>query len=407
MSKEEKQTVLSAVCVPLSELLRVCGGRWKGVKELAGEVLLSVLPSLSLTSDDSSQLSSNSVLKKEESSASAVCLFRHTLSERLPLDSTFIPHQKEKGSAGGGGGGKKAGSAGTVTAVSGQWLGGTTSGATPSAVAAAKRLALSGEGVLSEWEKLGLTLCLETLTCGMECGSANSSSGSANSSSSSGSGSDNNINYSAVSREHAAVAVHTILLNRSRRAQGEIITAALASTSFSTSFSTSCTSAVTSSDAILPTINTVEKYEEDKSNVKKEETGQEQGGFEEKKNYEIEKSTDESGNNDFNKILVERLFSLVSSPPSLSPSSSSKSTTTSSTTSTTSTTTSTTTSYQSLQKNTTPSTHTNFLRLMAAKVLDVWHSAGGGIPIELLSDADKLSDANSADDNSGQKLFSY
>jgi hypothetical protein len=107
----------------------------------------------------------------------------------------------------------------------GQWVGGTASGATSSAIAAVQRKVVSGESVLDNWGSDGLLLCLSLLS-GRSTNNSNSNSISSSNSFYVSDNNDNNSNRSDSGinpSENAAVAIHAILLGRGRQAAGQII----------------------------------------------------------------------------------------------------------------------------------------------------------------------------------------
>lgn len=175
MTKIEKKSVLSSVCGVLSRMLKLCGGRWKGVRELAGITLTLALPLLSDVMVDRSVTGSEIVPGVVECALGheVIRLIRYYVSDRLSLDSAFLPHLKERSSARTGGGAEKNSTDKKVHAVvEGQWVGGTTGGGThaqtPVAVAAAaaavQRQQLINDEVLTVCEMDSLRLCLAVIT---------------------------------------------------------------------------------------------------------------------------------------------------------------------------------------------------------------------------------------------------
>ena len=199
LNNEEKEIIISSICISIAGLLKLTGGRWKNARELARETLLIAFPLLSYTSTSSTTSISTSnttpaVLSTTFSSSksnhqilslSVLSLLRYSLTERLPVDSIFISCQKDKNSGGGSDSGKKGSAQGSAqgsangiqsVVVEGQWVGGmlgnstssttapATSTSTPSALAALQRKMISLDSNINEWETLGLILCLKNLT---------------------------------------------------------------------------------------------------------------------------------------------------------------------------------------------------------------------------------------------------
>jgi hypothetical protein len=171
MTKVEKKTILSSMCGVISRMLKLCGGRWKGVRDLAGNTLTLALPLLSDFMVD------RSIIEYEKVSGGAlgyevIKLVRYYVSSRLSLDSVFLPHLKERSNARTSGVEKNSTDKKVHAVVEGQWVGGTTGGQThtqtpvaaAAAVAAVQRQQLMNDEVLTECEMDSLRLCLTVIT---------------------------------------------------------------------------------------------------------------------------------------------------------------------------------------------------------------------------------------------------
>ena len=170
--------------------------------------------------------------------------------------------------------------------------------------------------------------------------------------------------------ENAAIAIHALLLNRSREASGNIIVAALASLPSSLPSSASFIGKTDGSN-IEKIENTID------INIKGEiENENEKRLMSDVVNYNNLNDKNRSNNNESE--MVRKLMKIVSTPPVGKDFNN---------------------EYFSIQ-STAKVSSSNLVRLMAAKVLDSWYSTGGGISADLLSAEDKPGDTD-ADTDAG------
>ena len=449
MNNKEKKDFLSLICISLCGLLRVSGGRWKGARDLSSDVLIFAIPllishttSTTITSTSTSTISSSLLLSKSKSKSnycslniSIICLCRYILSYRLPLDSIFIICQKDKGCGGSGGNIKRGslqGSANSVQSVTvnGQWVGGTlgnstsnttstsTSVSTPAALAAVQRKIVDSDNVLNEWETLSLILCLKNLTSSVvddekesnynsekkgnwtkkididnDVDHDNNNNNSTNNNSNSDSNENNDIDI--IVMENAAIAIHALLLNRGREAGGKVIAAALAAPSSASSVKFNENNIHNESEKKVGkeldsnNIKSI-KSTDDNSNSKIDNNNNNYiKKIEEEKEEEVALGKFDDNNNN-NEKLIEKLMKIISTPSYTRLSNNNKD------------------KVLHTPHNTHNNTHdthstneshivskSNLVRLMAAKVLDVWYSTGAGISPELLNAEDEPTDADS------------
>ena len=389
MTKQEKKIIISSFCGVISRLLKSCGGRWKGIRDLSGITLNLAFPLLENSMVDRSITESD---KKGEIFWSTttlefevITLIRYNLCNRLSLDSMFLPHLKERSNARTGGGVDKNSTDKKAHAVvEGQWVGGTTAGQTPAAIAAAQRLQLqlAGDDVLCECDMNSLKLCLSLMTESSDnvisknireedrvlsslsvFDTVNSADEDKEQDGNKNENERKNTRKESENKrimiENAVIAVHSLLLGRGREAAGVFILAALSE-------------------------EEGEKVEEDnKSDIKiifENNKGIDDSAVavvdnsqEKQKQKEIEKQKEKekkSTNNDQNKSkIASKLQKIISNSEDENKSS-------------------------------------GLIRLVAAKVIDVWYSVGGGMSKKLLDaedhsfeeeDNDGSIDANAVD----------
>lgn len=373
MTKQEKKTILSSLCDVISRMLKLCGGRWMGVRDLAGTTLTLALPLLSDSMADRSITESEKVLGGALG-YEVIKLVRYYVSNRLSLDSVFLPHLKERSSARTGSADKNSTDKKVHAVVEGQWVGGTTGGQThtqtPVAVAAAaaavQRQQLINDEVLTGCEMDSLRLCLAVITQSsdhMNYDNIKESSKSV----SVGGGVENmsGEEYDGEDRENkigdkkgenrsdkkgkeeekrkaiienAVIAVHSILLGRSRDAAGAFI---------------------------LELLKEENSSSQNKSDIVTNKT-------------EIEKETINNNNNQIDSNTVNHKGKHKN--PSKNTQNISKIAL----------------KLQQIVSNNTgnKNNYTDLTRLITAKVIDVWYSAGGGMSEKLLDAEDNNNDGD-------------
>ena len=380
MTKQEKKIIISSFCGVISRLLKSCGGRWKGIRDLSGITLNLAFPLLENSMVDRSITESD---KKGEIFWSTttlefevITLIRYNLCNRLSLDSMFLPHLKERSNARTGGGVDKNSTDKKAHAVvEGQWVGGTTAGQTPAAIAAAQRLQLqlAGDDVLCECDMNSLKLCLSLMTESSDnvisknireedrvlsslsvFDTVNSADEDKEQDGNKNENERKNTRKESENRiimiENAVIAVHSLLLGRGREAAGVFILAALSE-------------------------EEGEKVEEDnKSDIKiifENNKGIDDSAVavvdnsqEKQKEKEKEKQKEKnSTNNDQNKSkIASKLQKIISNSEDENKSS-------------------------------------GLIRLVAAKVIDVWYSVGGGMSKKLLDAEDHSFEEEDNDGN--------
>ena len=370
MTKQEKKTIISSFCGVISRLLKLCGGRWKGIRDLSGITLNLAIPLLNDSTVDRSITESE---KKGEIFWGAttlgfevIKLIRYNLCNRLSLDSMFLPHLKERSNARTGGGvDKNSTDKKTHAVVEGQWVGGTTAGQTPAAVAAAQRLQIASDDVLSECDMNSLKLCLSLMTelsdqviprnIKEKESSDLSSLSIFENINSVDEGEEKNENKNEDERknigkerenrrimiENAVIAVHSLLLGRGREAAGVFILAALSEEEGKevVEGNKSDVKSVDVNDSAVAVVNMSQE---------REKQGQ-------------KKSTNNHQNKSKIALKLRRIISNCE------------------------------------DKNENKSS--SLTRLVAAKVIDVWYSAGGGMSKKLLDAEDHSFEEEKEEDN--------
>jgi hypothetical protein len=375
MTKQEKKTIFCSVCGVISRMLKLCGGRWKGVRDLAGITLTLTLPLLSDYMVDRSITESEKVLG-DALGYEVIQLVRYYVSNRLSLDSAFLPHLKERSSARTVGAEKNSTDKKVHAVVEGQWVGGTTGGQThtqtpvavAAAVAAVQRQQLLTDELLTACEMDSLRLCLAVITQSsghMNCDNKEESSKSVSESVSVGVGGgveniggevydgedrENKIDENRgknggdkkgeeekrkATIENAVIAVHSILLGRSREAAGAFIL-----------------------ELLKEDNSSAQNYDDVVTNKTEVETE----SINDNKVIEMEKQKNPNKNNQNISKIALKLQEIVSNNTG--------------------------------NKN----NYTGMTRLITAKVIDVWYSAGGGMSKKLLDAEDNNNDGDN-DDN--------
>ena len=358
LQKEEKEILLIDIGSVTSKLMKISGGRWRALSALGRTILSLSLPFLPPThtyenTKTEKYIRTTKTEKQVEKSNNfnlkyfgggknlgyvVLELGRNMLNDRLQLDSEFLPHKKERTNirVGTVGGADKS----VRTTVTGQWVGGTTGGlstssATPStsAMAAVTRLAMSSDDVVDDWELEILQLSLNIIAEPSDLKSVAESSDFV----------DDQFTRNKL-LENAAVAIHALLLNRSRETAGKVILDALSVKHYN-----SVDVRVEDKREVKGSVDVTE------STISKDE--KELGTNSEERAVEL--SENEGENNSENDVIISELASKL----------------------------------QQVVSNCTP--HTSpLVRLMASKVLDVWYSAGGGIHPMLLNTQDGGSENN-------------
>ena len=386
ITKQEKKIIITSFCGVISRLLQLSGGRWKGIRDLSGITLNLAIPLLKDSMVDRSIKESE---KKGEIFWGAttlgfevIKLIRYNLCNRLSLDSMFLPHLKERPNARTGGGvDKNSTDKKAHAAVEGQWVGGTTAGQTPAAIAAAQRLQLASDDVLSECDMNSLKLCLSLMTESSyhvitrnikeEKGSVLSSLSVLDNMNSEGEGEgeEKNENENEDERENirkesengrimienAVIAVHSLLLGRGKEAAGVFILAAL-------------------SEEEEKGEGEGEEEEDNKSDIKivsenNKSIDDSAAAFVNMSQDKEKQGQKKSTNNDQNKSKIAlKLQKIISNS-------------------------------EDKNKNKNENKSSSLIRLVAAKVIDVWYSAGGGMSKKLLGAEDHFFEEEKEEDN--------
>ena len=371
------------MCGVISRMLKLCGGRWKGVRDLAGTILTLALPLLSDLMVDRS-ITEYEIFLGGSLGYEVIKLVRYYVSNRLSLDSVFLPHLKERSNARTGGVEKNSTDKKVHAVVEGQWVGGTTGGQThtqtpiavAAAVAAVQRQQLINDEVITVCEMDSLRLCLAVITqssdhinCDNKEKNSKSKSGSVGGGIENVSGEEhdgedreNKGENGGINRgdeggnekgeeekrkaivENAVIAVHSILLGRSRDAAGAFILELLKEENLS---SQNRSDIVTNKTEVEKEIMNNSNNDNNNNNTVNDK----------------EKQKNAPKNNENISKIALKLQQIVSNNTG------------------------------------NENNYTDLTRLITAKVIDVWYSAGGGMSKKLLDAEDNNNDGDNNDDN--------